>query len=100
MRKYAFILLFAFQSILVMAQSRYENEHYMTQSLSGDNIKSAYVNTSGGSISVTGVSASEARIEVYVSPNNSNTDLSKEEIKQRLDEMYELTVSVSGGKLT
>src|SRR5436853_3780015 len=58
------------------------------------------VETSGGGISVACVPASEARIEVYVSPNNNKNDLSKAEIQQRLNELYDLNISVASNKLT
>src|SRR6185503_17490797 len=73
----------------------------MTRSLSKDAIKHVKVRTSGGGITVTGVNASEAKLEVYVRPNNNGDGtLSKEEIKKRLDEDYELTISVTGNLLT
>jgi hypothetical protein len=55
--------------------------------------------TSGGSISVTGVAPSEARIEVYVSGNN-NQQLSKKKSSSGLDELYNLDIAVANNKLT
>jgi len=99
MKKYFLFFLLAAQSCLVMAQK--DKEPFMTKSLSNESIKNAVVQTSGGSISITGVSASEARIEVYVYPNNSNqSGLSKEEIQQRLSELYDLNINVTNNKLT
>jgi DUF4097 and DUF4098 domain-containing protein YvlB len=46
------------------------------------------------------VGTGEARIEVYVQASNNRTTLSKEEIQQKLDDDYELTVSVANNKLT
>ncbi|MEP7258574.1 MAG: hypothetical protein ABI687_09300 [Flavitalea sp.] len=41
------------------------------------------------------------RIEVYVRANNSRADdLSKEELQKRLEEDYELDISVSNNKVT
>ena len=94
------ILLFAFLLTVSLQAQSSSDTPYMTKSLSADNVREVFARTSGGGISVTGVSASEARIEVYVkSPNNKNS-LSKEEIKERLDELYRLDVSVSTNKLT
>ncbi|HEV7334200.1 MAG TPA: DUF4097 family beta strand repeat-containing protein [Flavisolibacter sp.] len=99
MRKLLFLLAIAAQAIVAQAQNSNNKEPYMTRSLSGDAIKEVEARTSGGSISVTGVTPSEARIEVYVSGNN-NQNLSKEEIQQRLDELYNLDVTVANNKLT
>src|SRR5687767_2486118 len=98
MKKYILFFLFVIQGLLVVAQK--DKEPYMTKSLSNENVKTVTVETSGGSITVTGVAPSEARIEVYVSGNNDNKTLSKEEIGQRLNELYELNVSVSNNNLT
>ena len=76
---------------------------YQTTSLKNEAITEVEVETSGGNIAVTGAPASEARIEVYISGNNNrggNADLSKEEIKSRLDADYDLDVSVTNGKVT
>jgi hypothetical protein len=97
MQKLAIILFALVITVAVSAQS--DREPYLTKSLSKESIKDVYARTSGGGITVSGVSDSEARIEVYIKGNNGN-DLSKDEIKKRLDEDYELEVSASGGKLT
>lgn len=77
-----------------------ERSPLITKSLSSGNIKEVQVQTSGGSIGVTGVATSEARIEVYVSPNNSRDEYSKETLQKMLDEKYDLTIAVSNSKLT
>ncbi|MBD0333468.1 MAG: DUF4097 family beta strand repeat protein [Chitinophagaceae bacterium] len=99
MKKYFFILLLFVQASFAIAQSKFDKEPYLTKSLSGESIKNVEATTSGGSISVAGVNASEARIEVYVSPNNEKNSLTKEELKQRLDEMYNLDIRVANNKL-
>jgi len=97
MKKYFVLPLFLIQALIALAQKD-NQEPYLTKSLANETIKNIEVTTSGGNISVTGA-ASGARIEVYISSNNSNTTLTKEEIKQRLEELYDLDISVSGGKL-
>jgi DUF4097 and DUF4098 domain-containing protein YvlB len=72
---------------------------YITKSLSKETVSEVLSRTSGGGISVTGVISSEARVEVYIRSNRGG-DLSKEEIKRRLEEDYDLTLSVSGNRLT
>jgi hypothetical protein len=97
MKKVSFLLFLL--SAFVGASAQTNKEPYLTKSLSGESIKEVEARTSGGSISVSGVSGSEAKIEVYVTANNDQK-LSKEEIKQRLNELYNLDISVSGGKLS
>lgn len=73
---------------------------YLTKSLSSAAVKEVNMETSGGSLLITGVDAAEARIEVYVTKNNGRGDnLTKAEIDQQLKENYELKVEVSGGTL-
>lgn len=92
---FLFFILVAF----VVASAQDSKEPYMTKSLSGESIKQVEARTSGGSITVAGGNESNARIEVFVEANN-NQKLSKEEIKQRLDELYNLDISTAGGKLS
>ena len=73
---------------------------FLVKSLSGESIQGVNCETTGGNISVTGVPASEARVEVYVRGNHNDEELSKDEIQKRLDEMYTLTISTAGNKLT
>jgi Toastrack DUF4097 len=70
----------------------------MTKSLGNESIKDVDVETSGGSIAVSGVTTN-ARIEVYITSNN-NKELTKEEIQKRLDEKYNLDISVANNKVT
>jgi hypothetical protein len=88
-------------ALVAVIHAQTKEEPYQTKSLVSESIKNVKVETSGGSISVMGVSNSEARIEVYVRPNNGKENtLTKEELQQRLAEDYELTISVSNNKLT
>lgn len=97
MKKIFLVALIITMSAAVIAQER---TPYMTKSLSSESVKSTEVQTSGGSISVTGVSsAAEAKVEVYIRSNNGRDDISKEEIEKRLQE-YDLNVSVSSNRLT
>ena len=87
-------------SVSVSAQFNADRDPYLTKSLSTSTVREIYARTSGGGITVAGVEASETRIEVYVKPNNYGNDLSREEIKKRLEEDYDLDVYFTGGKLT
>ena len=97
MKKTINLLLAALITVVAYAQDK---EPYFTKSLSKSAIKEVYARTSGGGITVTGVPADEARIEVYIRGNNGQGELSKDEIKHRLDEDYDLDVSASDGKLS
>ena len=90
-----FLVLF---SLVVQAQVK--DEPFLTKALSAESIRDIFARTSGGSISVSGVNAGDARIEVFVYPSGNRIALSKEEIQKRLDEDYELTVSVENAKLS
>lgn len=94
---FAFVLLLV--QVAVFAQSD-EAVLMLTKSLSKEEIREIYVRTSGGSISATGGTATDARIEMYVQPNDYRSSMSKDEIKKRLDENYDFDVSASGGKAT
>ncbi|HTE33438.1 MAG TPA: DUF4097 family beta strand repeat-containing protein [Chryseolinea sp.] len=84
-----------------VAQAQWtEGSIYLTKSLSKESIKEVYARTSGGGITVEGASDSEARVEVYVKANNNHSDLSKEEVKARIEEDYDLEVTAASGKVT
>jgi hypothetical protein len=101
MKQYFILLLIINFSIASRAQDKNEVP-FLTKSFANESIKNVEAETSGGSITVMGVPAGQARVEVFVWPNdnrNSNS-MSKEEIQKRLDEDYKLTVSVANNKLT
>ena len=101
MKKVFFIVLVALQVSCMNAQNRGDREPFLTKTFSNASIKNVMAETTGGNISVTGDSKSDARIEVYVHQNNYKlSDLSKEEIQKRLDEDYILNISADNGKLT
>jgi DUF4097 and DUF4098 domain-containing protein YvlB len=92
--------LFVFSGILVQAQDSHKGLLYFNKSLTADAINQVDARTSGGGIEVTGVSPSEARIEVYVTENGHHGSYSKEEIQKMIDKEYEFSVTTSGNKLT
>ncbi len=97
MKNYLLLLFIACQSCVALGQD-WNKTPYETKSLASEGIRSVFVETSGGSISVSGASGEQPRIEVYVRGNN-NSDLSREEIKKRLDEDYVLEVLVNDHEL-
>jgi hypothetical protein len=96
MKKYFLLGVIICCGFVLKAQD--EQQPYMTKSLSGEAITDARLEASGGSIAVTGVNGTEARLEVFVTPNN-NEHLSKEEIQQRLDQYYTINISASNHQL-
>jgi hypothetical protein len=86
-----------FVSFATFAQKE-DEKPYMVKTFSASAIKNLKMNTSGGGLTVTGIAGSEARIEVYIRPNNwngSGNNLSKEELEERLSN-YELSVTQDG----
>jgi len=100
MKKYFLFSLLVTAQLLTAAQPQSDKEPYLTKSLKNESIKDVEVETSGGSISVTGVAASESRVEVFVTGNNNKDNLSKEEIQKRMNELYDLKIAVANNKLT
>jgi hypothetical protein len=96
MKVYITLLALVCQGILASAQDN--RTPYMTKSLANAGIKKAFVSTSGGSITVSGASGQEPRVEVYITGNNGITP-SNDEIKKRLEEDYTLDINVSGGEV-
>jgi len=96
MKTYLLILFIACQSFIALAQDN--KTPYETKSIANDGLKDVFVETSGGSITVSGASGEAQRVEIYVRGNN-NAELSREEIKKRLDEDYVLEVSVNNHEL-
>ncbi len=94
MKKYLLIFLLAGQTVAALAQDD-DKALYLTKSLASDAISSVVVNTSAGGIQVSGRAGQQPRVEVYIRGNNGRS-LSKDEIKKRLDEDYDLSVTVSG----
>jgi hypothetical protein len=99
MKKYFLITLVLVLAVSINAQDKTGKDTYLIKLLSNEIFNNAELRTSGGNISVAGVSTSEARIEVYVYPNNSKNNLSKEEIQKQLTERYDLDISVINNKL-
>jgi DUF4097 and DUF4098 domain-containing protein YvlB len=97
MKKILFLIAVLYSGLLLGQDSK---TPYQTKSLTSDNIKEVEVETSGGSISVTGGDANY-RVEMYITPNgNRENSLSKDEIEKRIAEDYDITLTASGGKLT
>jgi len=100
MKKYFFLLLVVALSFTVNAQSKSEKEPYLTKSFAGESINEVIAETAGGNITVTGVEPSQSKVEVFVSQNNNRKTLTDEEIKSKINEDYDLDVSVKNNELT
>lgn len=100
MKKYFLLLTLAAFSFATNAQNKLDKA-YLTKSFSGETINKVISETSGGNIIVTAVSPSDSHVEVFVNQNNNSKKmLSDDEIKSRIDEDYDLTISANSGKLT
>lgn len=99
MKKYLFIALFTYIAINAKSQSS-SKDPYLVKSLANESVKDVEAQTSGGGIEVSGGFTSDARVEVYISSNNGRAlDLSKEEIAKRLSDDYDMSITVSNGKV-
>ena len=88
-----------FVAINVNAQSD-EDKPYVTKNFTSSSLNAVTVETSGGSISVTGGQSSGYKVEMYVRPNNWNgkKELSKEDTEDRLDD-YDILIGTEGNKV-
>src|SRR5450432_1597671 len=99
MKNIAFAFILAASCLTSQAQNSESHNLYTTKSFKDASPKKITVGTSHGDISVSDVPASQTRVEVYVRPNNSNQELTKQEIQKKLDEYYSLEISLSGDVL-
>jgi hypothetical protein len=81
-----------------MAARSQNTEPYQVKTFPASSVSRVESTTSGGNITVTGVEGGEAKLEIFVEKSWNQT-LSKDEIKRRLDENYEVRWEVSGGTL-
>ena len=93
MKNYLILLMLAGQTIVAAAQD--SKSLYSSKSLANDAISAVTVKTSSGSITVSGSPGQAPRIDVYIKGING-AELSKQEIKKRLDNDYIFNVAVSG----
>lgn len=101
MKKYISLLLIAAISFTVSAQKKSGKEPYLTKSFAGESFNKVMAETSGGNITVTGVDPSQSKVEVFVSQNgNRQNSLTDDELKTKINEDYDLDVSVNNNKLT
>jgi hypothetical protein len=98
MKKVFFLLACGLRVLALDAQSG-EHQPFLQKSFPRGSVHELDAETSGGNISVYGSSSGDARVEVYIQPDNGRWSLSREEIQKRLDEQYDLTVDLDGNKL-
>jgi hypothetical protein len=84
-----FSFLLIATSLLTNAQNSDKGLLYLNKPLSSDAINQVDAKTSGGGIQVTGVSPSEARIEVYVNGNGRHNNYTKAEVDKIMAEDYD-----------
>jgi hypothetical protein len=84
---------------LSLGAAAQHDKPYLTKSFPAAGFKNLKVETSGGSLTVVGQSAGEARIEMYVHGNNDN-NLSDAEIKERLEKYYQVSIDKDATTLT
>ena len=92
------LLTAALLAVSVAAFAQHDKP-YLTKSFPADGFKNLKVETSGGSLTVVGQQAGEARIEMYVHGNLDN-NLSGAEIKERLEKYYQVSIDKDATTLT
>lgn len=101
MKKHFLFSLLILTALGSKAQLFESKTPFLVKSFDKAQVRQVLAETSGGSIHVSGSDAGEIKVEVYIQANNGRiTGLSKEEIQKRLDEDYELNISVTDNKLT
>jgi DUF4097 and DUF4098 domain-containing protein YvlB len=87
--------------VAVAAQAQQEpDKPYVTKNFNSTALKELEVETSGGSITVTGDHGNGFKVDMFVRPNNWNgkSELSKEEIEDRLDD-YDILIGTEGNRV-
>lgn len=74
-----------------------DDRPYQTKTFSG-NINAVRAETSGGSLTVEGGTDRNAKVEMFVRANNSNDDLDKAEIDERLKD-YDISIDQEGSTI-
>ncbi|QKZ12802.1 DUF4097 family beta strand repeat-containing protein [Spirosoma sp. KUDC1026] len=106
MNRHQFLLAFSCASVLTLSAFTLPNKTlddrdtpYLTKKFSGG-ISAVRAETSGGSLTVEGGSGKEARVEMYVHPNNWNgrNNLDKDELEDRLKD-YDISIAKEGSTL-
>lgn len=101
MKKFLILCVIVAISLSADAQNKSGKEPYLTKSFPSETISSVVSKTSGGNITVTAVDPSESRVEVFVWQNGHRSNLlSTDELKTKIDNDYDLDISVSNDKLT
>jgi DUF4097 and DUF4098 domain-containing protein YvlB len=91
------VQLFMLAMVVTLAVFAQENEPYMVKSFNG--VKRVKAQTAGGNISVTGEDGATTKVEVVIRSSNYNRQLSKEEIRAKLEADYELRIETQGDAL-
>jgi DUF4097 and DUF4098 domain-containing protein YvlB len=97
MKKILFLLACGLPMVAVYAQG--DRQPYLQKTFARGAVHELETQTSGGNISVSGSATGDARVEVYVQGNNGRYDLSREEMRRKMEEQYDLTVELQGNKL-
>ena len=95
MRRIFFVAIFATICSVSVAQDNSSKDLYLSKSFNDAGFKKIDAETTHGDIAVSVVPAANTRIEVYIRSSDSYEELSKEQIKKRLDEYYTLDISLT-----
>jgi DUF4097 and DUF4098 domain-containing protein YvlB len=91
MKKYFGLLWIALFAGFIQLAAQTDKTPFLTKNFDAS-VKNVKVQTSGGGITVEGITSGQTRIEMYVTPNNRNKDLTKDEIQNRLEKDYAVEI--------
>jgi DUF4097 and DUF4098 domain-containing protein YvlB len=91
MKKYFGLLWIALFASFIQLAAQTDKTPFLTKNFDAF-VKNVKVQTSGGSITVEGISSGQTRIEMHVRANNRNKDLTKDEIQTRLEKDYAVEI--------
>ncbi|CAG5003398.1 hypothetical protein DYBT9275_03143 [Dyadobacter sp. CECT 9275] len=94
------LLFFAAATSLAAYSQSSEEKPYVTRTFTDSNLKELKVETSGGSILVTGAQSGGIKVDMFVRGNNwkGKDELSKEEIENRLED-FDISIVTEANKV-
>lgn len=98
MNKFTLCVAFLFGTILYCQAQRDNETPYQVKQFTVSGKTAVKAETVGGNISVTGQQGNDARVEMYVRGSSSNSRLSEDEIRERL-ENFDITISQEGNTI-
>jgi len=91
MKKYFGLLSTALLAGFIQLAAQTDKTPFLTKNFDAS-VKNVKVQTSGGGITVEGISNGQTKLEMYVVPNDRHDNLTKEEIQAKLEKDYSIEI--------